>query len=108
MSGWWAARRQLQRRERALAPAVRGLVASKAGLDERLRQISPALLTATGFGLGLAAGRASRYRLPMPRLSGLLLTNLDQAVALLLAWAMGGGSRRFHPTPPSTAKGDTP
>jgi len=106
VSGWWTARRRLRQRERALATAVFSLAASKAGLDARLRQSSPLLLTTTGFGLGLAAGRASRRgrRLPLPRLHGLLLTNLDKAVALLLAWAMRGRGRPFHPTP----KGDSP
>jgi hypothetical protein len=104
MSGWWAARRQLRQREQALAPAMRSLAASKAGLDARFRQCSPLLLTASGFGLGLAAGRASRrrVRLPLPRLYGLLLANLDKALPLLLAWAMRGGGRPFHPTAKET------
>ena len=101
MRGWWAARRRLQRRARALAPAMRKLATSKAGLDTRLGQFSPVLLTGAGFGLGLAAGRASRRPLPLPRLHGLLLANLDKAVTLLLAWAIRGASRSVHPTSPT-------
>lgn len=101
MIGWWEARRRLRQRERALGPATQELAASKAALDGQLRRFSPVLLTGASFGLGLAAGRASRHRrrLPLPRLSALLLPHIDKAVALLLAWALRGSRAPFTPTP---------
>lgn len=111
MTGWWTARQRLQQRQRALAPAIHNLAVSKAGLDARLRQASPLLLTGAGFGLGMAAGRAShrRHRLPLPRLNSLLIANLDKALALLLALTIRGGGRLSNPpTPETTSEGDLP
>ena len=110
MTGWWAARQRLRQRERELGPALGCLAVSKARLDARLGRASPALLTGLGFGLGVAAGQASRRGRPvqLPGLYGVLLAHLDKAITLLLAWAVRGGGRPFDPTPVLTPKGDAP